>query len=125
MNPPDEIALTGLRVFGRHGVFDFEREAGQDFVIDVRLQVRTEAAALSDDVRDTVHYGEVAERIVEIVAGDPVNLIETLAVRIADDLLTDAKLLAVAVTVHKPQAPIEASFDDVSVTVHRQRGENS
>lgn len=117
----DEIALTGLRAFGRHGVFDFERERGQDFVVDLRLMLSTAPAARSDDVADTVHYGELAERVVAIVGGEPVNLIETLAERIADDVLADERVRMVAVTVHKPQAPIEAAFDDVAVTIRRAR----
>ena len=84
----DEITLTGVRAFGYHGVFDDERRDGQEFVVDATLYVSTARAAASDDVSDTVHYGEVAERIVELVGGEPLNLIEGVAARIADDLLT-------------------------------------
>ena len=122
MDGLDEITLTGLRVFGRHGVFDFERERGQHFVIDVVLKLRTTEAARTDDVRDTVHYGEVAETIVAIVAGEPVNLIETLAERIAAICLTDHRVDWCRVTVHKPQAPIEATFHDVALTITRKAG---
>ena len=59
------ITLTGLRARGYHGVYDFERAAGQDFVVDVRLELDLGKAAVSDDVADTVHYGELAERLVE------------------------------------------------------------
>ncbi len=121
MDFADEITLTGLRVFGRHGVFDDERRDGQYFVIDATLYVSTRAAAASDDVADTVHYGEAAERIAAIVAGEPVNLIETLAERIADALLEDDGVRLVSVTVHKPDAPIELQFADVSVTIRRGR----
>lgn len=121
VQPVDEITLKGLRVFGRHGVFDFEREQGQNFVIDVTLRVSTAQAAASDDVADTVHYGELAERIVAIVAGEPVNLIETVAERIATEVLTDTRIAGADVTVHKPDAPIAHSFTDVSVTVRRDR----
>lgn len=116
------IELTGLRVFGHHGVFDFERENGQEFVVDLRLTLSTEQAAETDDVTDTVHYGEVADRVAAIVSGEPVNLIETLADRIVDAVLVDERIDFAVVTVHKPQAPIEQRFDDVSVTVLRQRG---
>jgi 7,8-dihydroneopterin aldolase/epimerase/oxygenase len=115
----DEITLTGLRVFGRHGVFEHERHDGQIFVIDATLYVSTAAAAGSDDVADTIHYGEVAERIAGIVGGEPLNLIETLAQRIADELLRDAAIPMVSVTVHKPDAPIDLPFTDVSVTIRR------
>lgn len=123
MRDMDEIRLTGLRCFGRHGVFEFEREQGQEFVIDVALSLDVARAAASDDVADTVHYGELAERLARIVEGDPVDLIETLAVRLADDVLTDARVDSVTVTVHKPQAPIPLQFADVSVTVRRGRGD--
>ncbi|WP_240640539.1 dihydroneopterin aldolase [Microbacterium sp. 10M-3C3] len=121
MDVVDEITMTGLRVFGRHGVFDHERRDGQEFVIDLTLGVATTAAAASDDVADTVHYGELAERVAAVVAGEPVNLIETLAQRIADAALSDERVQIVTVTVHKPSAPITVPFDDVSVTIRRSR----
>jgi dihydroneopterin aldolase len=117
----DEITLTGLRAFGRHGVYEHERTDGQHFVVDVTLYVSTAAASRSDDVADTVHYGEVAEQVAGIVDGEPVNLIETLAERIADALLARDAVKMVAVTVHKPGAPIDLEFADVSVTIRRSR----
>lgn len=122
MTMNDEIALTGLTVFGRHGVYDHERRDGQEFTVDLRLRLSLAAAAASDDVRDTVHYGELAERVGAIVGGDPVDLIETLAERIATAALADERVDAVTVTVHKPHAPIALAFSDVSVTIHRERG---
>jgi dihydroneopterin aldolase len=118
----DEIVLTGLTVFGRHGVHAHEREDGQEFVVDLRLRMSLEQAAASDDVADTVHYGELAEKVAGVVAGEPVNLIETLAERIAAAALEDARVQNVTVTVHKPHAPIDLDFADVAVTVHRSRG---
>jgi dihydroneopterin aldolase len=117
----DEITLTGLRVFGRHGVYEHERRDGQHFIVDTTLYVSAAAAAASDDVADTVHYGEVAQRIAAIVGGEPVNLLETLAQRVADDLLAEFGVRMVAVTVHKPGAPIDLEFSDVSVTIRRSR----
>ena len=117
----DVIALTGLTVRGHHGVFDFERRAGQDFVVDVALELDTAPAAASDDVADTVHYGELAEALAAVVAGEPVNLLETLAQRLADVCLADRRVCATTVTVHKPQAPIALAFGDVAVTVRRER----
>ncbi|MDW4573636.1 dihydroneopterin aldolase [Microbacterium sp. M3] len=121
MDVLDEITLTGVRAFGYHGVFPEERREGQEFVVDVTLRLSTARAAASDDVADTVHYGEVAERIVAVVAGEPRNLIESVAARIADDLLTYDLIESLAVTIHKPQAPITVPFSDVAVTVHRSR----
>ena len=94
----DRISLTGLRARGRHGVYEFERAQGQDFVVDVLLEVDLAPAAASDDVADTVHYGELAERLVKIVAGDPVNLIETLADRLAAACLADTRVAAATAT---------------------------
>ncbi len=115
----DTIALRGLRARGRHGVFQFERDNGQDFVVDAILHLDVSAAAASDDVKDTVHYADLANKLVEIIAGEPVNLIETLAGRLADVCLADPRVTSCEVTVHKPQAPIEHEFADVSVTIRR------
>jgi dihydroneopterin aldolase len=117
----DRITLTGLRVRGRHGVYDFERADGQDFVLDVELVLDLARAASSDDVADTVHYGELADRLAEVVAGEPVNLIETLAQRLVEVCLTDSRVARATVTVHKPQAPIQHRFTDVAVTLTRSR----
>ena len=118
---PDRIQLTGLTVFGHHGVFDFERREGQDFVVDAELEIDLGPAAASDDVLDTVHYGELATALAEVVGGEPVDLIETLAQRLADVCLADARVQAATVTVHKPGAPIPLAFADVAVTIRRTR----
>ena len=118
---PGTITLTGLRVRGHHGVYGFEREQGQDFVVDVVLELDLAPAARTDDVADTVHYGELAEALVKIVAGEPVNLIETLADRLASACLADSRVGAATVTVHKPGAPIPHEFADVAVTIRRTR----
>jgi dihydroneopterin aldolase len=117
----DQITLTGLTVFGRHGVFEHERRDGQEFTIDLTLHLPLRDAAASDDVTDTVHDGELADRVAAIVAGEPVNLIETLAQRIADAVLEDERVKVVTVTVHKPHAPIEQTFADVAVSIHRMQ----
>lgn len=117
----DHIALTGLRVTGHHGVYDFEREAGQEFVVDAVLEIDLKRAASTDDVSDTVHYGELAEALAAIVAGEPVNLLETLAERLAGACLADTRVSAAEITVHKPQAPIPLTFSDMAVTIRRER----
>lgn len=118
---PDQITLTGLRVHAHHGVYESERLTGQEFIIDVTLHLDTSQAAKSDDISDTVHYGRLAESLVRLVSGAEVNLLETLAERIASACLEDQRIGAVDVTVHKPQAPIPYSFTDVSVTITRRR----
>jgi dihydroneopterin aldolase len=115
------IALTGLRARGNHGVFDFEREQGQEFVVDVMLELDLSKAASTDDVTDTVHYGELAGKLVAVVTGEPVNLIETLADRLLTVCLADERVAGAEVTVHKPQAPIPHDFADVAVTLRRSR----
>ncbi|HEX5497316.1 MAG TPA: dihydroneopterin aldolase [Mycobacteriales bacterium] len=117
----DLIALSGLRVFGRHGVLEHERRDGQHFVVDVVLTVNTRQAATSDDVADTVHYGVLARELAAVVAGPPVNLIETLAERLADVCLRHERVVLTRVTVHKPHAPIPLEFSDVAVTIVRSR----
>ncbi len=115
----DRITLSGLRVRGHHGVLATERRAGQDFVVDVSLDLDLGPAASSDDVADTVDYGELAQALAAVVRDEPVNLLETLAVRLADVCLADRRVAAATVTVHKPQAPIPLPFDDVAVIVRR------
>ena len=115
----DRIVLSGLRARGHHGVFDFERDDGQEFVVDVALELDLTRAASSDDVADTVHYGELADRLVGVIGGEPVNLIETLAQRLADVCLAYHRVRAAIVTVHKPHAPIPHEFADVAVTIRR------
>lgn len=117
----DRITLSGIRSRGYHGVFASERRQGQDFVVDVVLALDTSDAAAADDVEATVDYGTVAQRVADIVAGEPVDLIETLAQRVADACLTEERVQQVEITVHKPQAPIAVPFDDVKVTIVRSR----
>lgn len=121
MDAVDHITLTGVRAFGYHGVYPDEKRDGQEFVVDATVFLPLARAAETDDVADTVHYGELAERIAAIVSGEPVDLLEKLAARIADEVLRDERIEAVAVTVHKPAAPIPVPFADVSVTITRGR----
>ena len=115
----DHVALTGLRVRGHHGVLAAERTDGQDFVVDVVLELDLRRAGASDDLADTVDYGLLATRLAAVVAGEPVDLLETLAARLAEVCLADGRVASVEVTVHKPDAPIGVPFTDVSVTVIR------
>jgi dihydroneopterin aldolase len=117
----DRITLTGVRVRAHHGVYDFEREQGQEFVIDVSVEVDLSAAASGDDLGATVHYGELAEAVVAAVERDPVDLIETVAERVAAVALAYPAVDEVEVTVHKPEAPISVPFTDVAVTIVRGR----
>ena len=117
----DFITLRGVEAFGYHGVLPEERRLGQPFITDVELHLDVAEAAGSDDLRATVDYSSVAADVVAIVQGEPCQLIETVAERIAQQLLHREPVTWVRVTVHKPQAPVGVVFDDVSVTVVRGR----
>jgi 7,8-dihydroneopterin aldolase/epimerase/oxygenase len=121
----DRITLSGLRGRGLHGVYPRERVEGQTFVVDAVLEVDTRDAAEGDDLGRTADYGAIAEKLVAVIEGEPVNLIETLAARLAGICLSDPAVLAAEITVHKPDAPISVPFEDVSVTIRRQRNEAS
>ena len=117
----DRIRIDGIRGRGFHGVLAHERRDGQDFVVDVVLAVDMSAAAGSDDLADTVDYSAVAQQVHDCITGEPCDLIETLAVRIAALCLQESRIASVEVTVHKPSAPITVPFGDVSVRVVRTR----
>jgi dihydroneopterin aldolase len=117
----DRIELRGLRVRGHHGVLPEERRDGQEFVVDVLLEVDTRRAAETDDLTDTVDYADLAARLAAVIAGEPVALIETLAARLAAVALHSDDVAAVEVTVHKPQAPVGQPVDVVVVHIRRDR----
>ncbi|HEY9499366.1 MAG TPA: dihydroneopterin aldolase [Terrimesophilobacter sp.] len=117
----DQLTLTGLRATGHHGVFEHERRDGQEFVVDLTVVADLSAAADTDELDKTLHYGILAEQVVAAIERDPVDLIETLAERIATLVLDFPAADSVTVTVHKPHAPITVPFDDVSVTITRSR----
>jgi len=118
---PDQVALHGVTARGRHGVLPHERQYGQTFVVDVVLGLDTRPAAAADDLSETVDYGALAGRVAGLVESEPVNLVETLADRVARLCLEDARVTEVEVTVHKPHAPVPVPLDDVTVTIHRSR----
>ena len=121
MSASDRISLTGLRASAFHGVLEHERRTGQVFIMDVTIWLDLEAAAASDDLDLTVHYGELAEEVVAAVETEPVDLIETVAERIAGVALAHPPVRQVEVTVHKPSAPITVPFSDVAVTITRDK----
>jgi len=115
----DRVEVRGIRATGHHGVFDVEKEQGQEFVVDVVLHLDTRPAAASDDLSDAVDYGVVAQQVHDVVTGPAFDLVEALAGRIADVCLADARVRAVEVAVHKPHAPVQVPFDDVVVRIRR------
>lgn len=119
--PADRLALRGIRAVGHHGVLEHERRDGQEFVVDAVLALDTREAGRADDLSLTVDYGRLSQRLVDAIVSEPVDLIETLAQRLADVCLAQPLVEWVELTVHKPQAPIEVPFEDVTLTIHRRR----
>lgn len=119
--PLDELAVLGIACWGHHGVFAEERRTGQRFVVDVVLGLDTGPAAATDDLHQTVHYGDLTLAVKAAVERDPVDLVETLAQRIADVCLLAERVEWCRVTVHKPDAPIDVEFADVALTISRKR----
>ena len=118
---PDRITVRGISAHAHHGVYDWERERGQTFVVDAVLELDTRAAAAGDDLERTVNYAELSQRLHAILTGEPVDLIETLAQRLADACLANALVDAVEITVHKPDAELGVPFADVTVAIRRER----
>ena len=117
----DRISLTGISAFGHHGVYAFERQQGQQFVVDVSCTLDLSSAASTDDLAQTIDYGALAQAIAADVERDPLNLIEALADRIALTCLRYDAVQCVEVTVHKPQAPMPVDVADVTVTLTRSK----
>ncbi|HEX2301907.1 MAG TPA: dihydroneopterin aldolase [Pseudonocardiaceae bacterium] len=117
----DRITLTGLRVHGRHGVYEHERRDGQEFVVDATVWLDLAPATATDELSATLDYAALADQAVQIVAGEPCNLIETVADRIATAVLTDPRVHTVEITVHKPTAPLPHTFANISTTTRRCR----
>lgn len=102
-------------------MLEHEREHGQVFVVDVVLDVDTRRAASTDDLADTVDYGDIATDVIGVIEGEPVRLVETVASRVAGVCLDRAGVEAVDVCVHKPAAPVPANLRDVTVSIRRTR----
>jgi dihydroneopterin aldolase len=120
-----KIEIRGLRIFGYHGVMEHERKNGQYFVVDAKIWIDSERASATDDIANTVSYAELAQLIAKNVGQNPVNLLETLSQRLADEVLFAASPWArkVKVTVSKPDAPIDLFFDTVAVTASAKKPE--
>ncbi len=114
----DHIVLTGITAVGKHGVFDFEQQNGQKFVVDLAVEIPLDD---SDDLSHSVDYAQLAADVVTLIEGPAVKLIETLANRIAQRVLSYNGVRSVEVAVHKPQAPINVAFADVAVKIARRK----
>ena len=118
----DVIRIEGIGAFGYHGVFPQEKREGQTFLVDVDIETSFDQAIAHDDVAYTVDYGVVAERVAEIIQGEPADLIETVCDRTVTMVLSLERVKATRVTIHKPQAPISVPFAGVSVSRRREVG---
>jgi dihydroneopterin aldolase len=118
---PDRIAVRGITAHAHHGVYDWERERGQTFRVDAVLELDTAPAAAGDDLARTVNYAALAQELHAVLTGEPVDLLETLAQRLVDTCLANPLVDAVEITVHKPEAELGVPFDDVAVTIRRER----
>ena len=119
--PVDRVAVMGISAFGYHGVLAEEKRDGQTFSADVVMHVPVHRAGATDDLAAAVDYSVVAAAVQAVLAGPSLDLVESVAERIAAVVLADDRVQAVDVTVHKPEAPVGVPFGDVIVTVHRTR----
>ena len=118
----DRIFINGLSMHAYHGVMAHEAKVGQTFTIDLDLDIDLTDAARSDKVKDTVSYDQVADCASKAFTGQRFRLIEAAAGAVADAILAAfPRVRAIAVTIHKPHAPIAATFSDVGVTIARGR----
>lgn len=120
MSSKDFISIKGLRAFGHHGLLPEEKSKGQEFIVDLEIHLPLQEAGKTDEISKTIDYALIAILVNKHIIGEPVNLIETLAERIAAEILENKSIHKVVVTVHKPTAPIAVAFSDVAVTITRK-----
>ncbi|MBJ7603830.1 MAG: dihydroneopterin aldolase [Candidatus Dormibacteraeota bacterium] len=116
----DRLLLHGMVFFGRHGNRPAERQLGQRFSVDLELEVDTARAGQSDDLADTVNYSHAYADVKEVVEGEPANLLETVAARIAERVLARPRVHAALVRVRK-RPPAQDQFESFGVEIHRKR----
>jgi len=116
----DKISIKGIKGFGYHGVFDFEKRDGQDFYVDLDIEIDLSAASKSDKLGDSVDYSLLTAIAKEAIEKLQFDLIERLAGFIADTIKENFPAInSIAVTVHKPAAPVQESVTDIAVTILR------
>lgn len=118
----DRIHLTGISAFAFHGVYESERREGQKFSVDLVAEVDLQPAGKSDDLNDSVDYSVMAKIAHEELNGEPCNLIEAVAERIASRILQECTAVkAVTVKVHKPDADVGVALSDIAIEIERRR----
>lgn len=118
---PDRIQLQGIEVRARHGVLEQEKQHPQLFLIDVVAHLDLIKAGATDSLGDTLDYSALASEITKVVEGERHDLIERVATRVAETVLDHHQVEKVVVTVHKPEAPVDVTLADISVTIERHR----
>ena len=117
----DFIEIRGIAGFGFHGLFEHERVNGQQFSVDLKIELYNNAASMSDDINDAVDYSKVIRVVHQLIVGEPVNLIERLAELIAREILKTFEALSVEVTVHKANAPVGLPVEYIAIRILRSR----
>ena len=115
------VMIRGLEIFGRHGVFAAERELGQRFIVDLEMELSSCPAAQTDDIESTVDYASLTTAVAEIVAGEPVALLERLAAMIADRVMAEPLVAAVTIDVRKPHVALAHVLEETAVRLRRER----
>ena len=115
----DRIEVRGLRVLGTHGVLPEERERSQPFEVDVDVEADLAPAGRSDRLADTLDYGAIAASVVGVVGGERHDLLERVAERIAEVVLTDPRAASVTVAVRKVRPPLPVDVGSVAVRITR------
>ena len=116
----DKIHIKNLEVFARHGVFPEENVLGQKFVVSAVLYTSTREAGRADDLAKSIHYGEVSQFVTEFMEQNTFKLLETVAERLAEELLLRTEHLEkVSLEIKKPWAPVGLPLETVSVEIER------
>ena len=118
----DRIVLEGMRFYGFHGVNPEERVLGQEYLVDLTVEMDLSRAGRSDRLEDTISYAHIYRAVKEVMEGEPRNLLEAAAQSIADRVLADFPVELVAVRVKKPHPPIRGSvIETATVEILRRR----
>jgi dihydroneopterin aldolase len=118
----DQVFVRGLALHAYHGVMQHEAKVGQTFTLDLALDIDLAQASRSDKLADTVGYDQVVEVASRTFCGKRYRLVEAAAGAVAEAVLDKFRqVTGIRVTVHKPHAPVAATFDDVGVSILRQR----
>ncbi len=116
----DQIKIENLKIYAFHGVYDSEKDKGQNFYVNATLYTDLREAALNDEIEKSTDYGEVCNVIKEVMTSKSYDLIETAAEKVAEAILVNfSKIDSVDIEIRKPQAPVPMEFDSISVKISR------